>query len=121
MNGRIDITKIPFIGRKLAVWVHIIFPQNHRKLPFRKMRINPRQCYGMKGQVPSRKPRIFPFVGHGQNIGSIKMFPTQISWVLSPFKIKRHFGVAFEVFIDVKIIKLFVPQHSSKGLPLNFS
>ena len=88
-------------------------------MPLGKVRVEPRKRNGMKGQIPSRKPRIFPLVGHRKDIGRVHLLPSLVARVGAALKFKGHFGVAFEPFVYVVIIKLFVPQHTRKSLTLN--
>src|SRR5262249_46554315 len=64
MDWGIHISKRPLISWNLAVRMHVPFAQHQRELFLRKVRINKRQRYAMKGQVPSRVPGILPLVRH---------------------------------------------------------
>ncbi|MCY1312143.1 hypothetical protein D9M70_625380 [compost metagenome] len=63
----------------------------------------------MEGQVPGGKPGIFPFIGHGENIGHIGMMPGGVPLVITPFEIKRHFRVPFQPLVNIAIIELLAP------------
>ena len=73
----------------------------------------------MKGKVPGRKPRIFPFVGHGNDVFIIEVLPIRVPAIFSPCGRRRSCGVAGQPGAHVKMIKLFAPQHSRKCLTLN--
>src|SRR5215467_1586205 len=72
----------------------------------------------MKGEVPGCKPGIFPLVRHRDDIGDNKVPPIAVAPVLPVFRRRRLNRIAIEPMLHIEVIKLLVPQHSSKGLTL---
>ena len=79
MYRRIDIAKGPFIGRQLAVGVHIPFAGHQFELAFGEIGVDQHQGQAVKGQIPGGEPGVFPLVGHGDDIGIIEMQPLAVT------------------------------------------
>ena len=54
----IHVIEVPFVGRDLAVGVHIPLAQQNKKLPLGKFRVEPRHRQHVERQVPSCEPGI---------------------------------------------------------------
>jgi hypothetical protein len=48
IHGRVDIAKRPFIGRKLAVWMHVVGQQHELDLLLREIGVNQGQRHAVK-------------------------------------------------------------------------
>ena len=72
----------------------------------------------MKGKVPRRVPREFPFVRHRHHALVIKMAPLRVASVFTLLW-RRESGVTFKPLVHDVMIKLFVPKHSRECLALN--
>jgi hypothetical protein len=79
MHRRVDVAEVPFIRRQLAVGVQIGLPEHQVQLLLAEVRVHQRQCKDMKGQVPSRMPRIFPFVRHRDDVGVVHVVPMVVA------------------------------------------
>src|SRR5512139_2305884 len=66
----IDITEVPFIGWELTGGMQIKLAQYQAYLFLGIVQIDHRQRDGMKSQVPCRKPRVFPFIRHRNDIAT---------------------------------------------------
>src|SRR5690554_5149970 len=73
----------------------------------------------MKSPVPGSEPGILPFVGHGDNVKSVHIFPGRISPTFPFSGWRRLSRIAAQPLLNIVIIKLFGPQHAGKTLPLN--
>jgi hypothetical protein len=73
----------------------------------------------MKGKIPCGIPRIFPFIGHGNNIGIVKMIPLAVATRLRSCGGGGRCGSPRNHTSMIVIIKLFTPQHAGQRLPLN--
>ena len=103
---RIDIAKFPFVGGDLPVGVHIPIAQEKQQLLFGKMGVKAGKKQHVEGAVPSGVPRVFPLVGHGDEVAVKEMPPVQVAFL------SARCGAAF-VFFPVGyevVIELFAPQ-----------
>src|SRR5262249_22834724 len=70
----------------------------------------------MKGKIPRRVPWILPLIGHGNDIGVVKMFPLVIS-TTNP--LSRRFGrrrITIQPLLDHVVIELLGPKHAGECL-----
>src|SRR5260370_9832717 len=116
MHGRVHIAERPFVSGQLAVWVHVPFAEKKDELLFGEIWIDERYRNAVKRQVPCGVPRIFPFVGNGDNVVVVKMCPIFVAAVPTPVRDLGAGRIAFEPGAHVVVIKLFGPKHSGKGL-----
>src|SRR6516164_2786333 len=86
---------------------------------FGKIRINQGQRYTMKCKVPRRVPRIFPFVGHGDDVFVVEVVPFAVTPVLSFHGRGWARGVTFDPSTEVAVIKLLGPEQTGKRLALH--
>ncbi len=119
MNRRIDIAKGPFVGRELAVGVHVPFAGHENELPFGKVRVNQGQGQAVEGQVPGRIPGIFPLVGHGDDVEVVEVMPVVVTAVSPGCWRGWGGGIAVQPLVHVEVVKLLGPQHAGKCLPLH--
>ena len=64
MDGRIDVTKIPFVCRNLPIRLHVPFPDKEHKLLLGEFGIYHCKRDAMESRVPSSKKWVFPSVRH---------------------------------------------------------
>ena len=81
MHRRVDVAECPFIGRQLAIGVHVPVARQQQQLVLGEARIDQRQGDGMKGEVPGGVPRVFPLVRHRDDVGIVQMQPVGIASV----------------------------------------
>lgn len=60
MYGRIDVPEVPFIGRKLAVGLHVPLSRQQVELLFGECWINHGERNAVESRVPCSEERIFP-------------------------------------------------------------
>src|SRR6202521_4509945 len=79
-------------------------------------RIDERQRYTLKRQVPSCKPRELPLVGHGENAHGVQAAPVHVTQAFAGSG-RREFGiVTFQPAVDGKV-KNRLPPASAGGRP----
>ncbi|MNI25009.1 hypothetical protein D3C73_786470 [compost metagenome] len=83
-----------------------------------KSRVDQRKGHRLKAQVPGRVPRVFPGIGHGNDVEIRQVPPMAVADVRAPRWWRRLRRVAIEPQIDVEIIQLLGPEQSSQGLAL---
>src|SRR4029077_17478265 len=82
-------------------------------------RIDERQRYTLKRQIPSCKPRELPLVGHGENAHGVQVAPVQVTQAFAGIG-RREFGIVpFHPAVDVPVIKQLAPEHPGERLPLD--
>ena len=79
VHRRIDVAKIPFIGRDLAVGVHVALAQHQLQLLLAEVGIDQRQRDDVKGEVPGRVPGILPLVGHRDDVAVVHVVPVVVA------------------------------------------
>ena len=77
-----------------------------RKLPLGEISIDERKWNGMKGLVPCRKPWVLPFIGHGDDILRVEMYPFMIAPLHSLRRWKRLRQIAVEPGSYVVVVEL---------------
>ncbi len=86
---------------------------------FAKSRINQRHRHAMKGEIPRRVPRVFPFVRHGNDVGIVQVDPLVVA-ALTAARIRRGLrGIAAQPAADVVVITLLAPEQSGESLALH--
>ena len=75
VDRRVHVAERPFVGGQLAVRMHVPFAREQHELVLGKLGVHQRQRDAVKRQVPRGIPRIFPFVGHGNDVGVVEMLP----------------------------------------------
>ena len=119
LHGRIYIRKIPFVGGKLPVRMHVPFAHKQDELIFREIRIDQRHRDAVKRKIPRRIPRVFPLVRHGNDVGIVQMRPFVIAPEL-PARIGCRLGrIALKPPVHVVVIALLAPDQAGKGLALD--
>src|SRR5215471_21579742 len=99
--------------------MHVPLAREEDELTLSEIGIDKRMRDAMKSQVPSRKPGVFPFVGHREHITYIDMRP----FVVPPrFPLWRGSGlsrITFKPLGHVVVVTLLIPHHAGPGLALN--
>mmetsp|Transcript_67586 Transcript_67586/g.156891 ORF Transcript_67586/g.156891 Transcript_67586/m.156891 type:complete len:234 (-) Transcript_67586:53-754(-) len=119
MHWRIDVTEVPLEGRQLTIGMHVPLPRHQEQLTLREGCIHQGKWNTVERQVPSRIPREFPFVWHGNDVLVQHMVPIAVA---DPSSLVCWLGtlwVAFKEPVDIVVVELLAPYHSSQGLPLN--
>src|SRR6202035_523337 len=100
---------------QLTVRMHEPFARQQQELMLRRRRIDMREYYAMEGKIPRGVPRIFPFVGHRDDVVVVEMAPDRVAAGFSRYR-RRH-RIAIEPACDVVVIKLLTPYHPRERLP----
>src|SRR6516165_12677453 len=111
MHRRVHVAEIPLICWNLTVWVGVKVPQHQQELLFTEVEVYEGKRERMKRQIPCRIPRVFPFVGHGNDIVVKHVEPLSISSAEFARPRKRMRVVFSKPVIKVKIVILLSPQH----------
>ena len=117
MHRRIDVAEVPFVGRQLAVRVHVPLAQDQQQLPLGKFRVDQREGDGMERAVPGGEPRVLPLVGHRQHLGSVEVLPIRVARAAG--RRLRRGRVALDGAAHVEEVGLLGPQHAGQRLALH--
>jgi hypothetical protein len=116
VDRRVDVAEFEFVGRDLAVGMHIPFAQKQRELLLRERGIDARHRHHVKREIPGGKPRVFPLVGHGDDVAAVEMGPVAVAAELAGRRRSRRLRIALEPVLDGKVIKLLGPQEAGIAL-----
>src|SRR5207249_354336 len=109
-DGRIYITEVPFVGRKLAIGMLVPLTNYNIELTFGKMRIDYGQRDAMKGQVPRGVPGRFPSIGHRHDALVIKMLPIGITTAPARRWWRGISRITCKPFLHDVVVELFTPE-----------
>ncbi len=92
----------------------------HQDLGLGELGIDERQCHAVKGQVPGRKPRVLPRVGHQDDLADCEVLPVVIARTppALPWRC-RLVGIALEPAAYRVVVELFTPQQPGERLALD--
>ena len=119
MHRRIHIAQGPFIRRDLPVRMHVPLAQEQLQLRLGEFGIHQRQRNRVERQVPGRVPRVFPLVGHRDDVFVIQVDPLRVAALQSRRRRRGLARIALEPRLDHEIVKLLGPQQPRESLPLN--
>ncbi len=116
VDRRVHISEGPFVGRELAVGVHVPFAEHEHELLFSEIRVDESERDAVKSQVPRGIPGIFPLVGHGDDVGVVEVQPIMIAAGGAFRRRRRIAGITRQpLFYDV-VVELLRPQESGETL-----
>ena len=115
LNRRVHVAEIPFVGRQLAVRMHVPFARQQQQLVLRHRRVGMGENDAVKGEVPRGVPRILPLIRHRDDVVVAEVAPSRVAAGF-PRSGGRHL-VALEPARNVVVIELQAPDHSREGLP----
>src|SRR5690349_16962816 len=118
MDRRIHIAKGPLIGWHLPIGMHVPFSRELHKLPLGELWIDQSKRNRVKGAIPCKKTGILPLVWKRKDVIIIQVNPIGISLHTSLRNLSRE-GILFQPIIDHKMVKLLIPEHPRKSLPLD--
>ena len=121
VSGRVDIAEGPFVSRNLPIRMHVPFAKKQYELFLGEVGIERREGNHVECEVPSRIPRVLPFVGHGNDVPIEKVIPTSVASLKSGCRGSGNVGVAFEPVVNGVVVELLGPQQSRVGLTLQGS
>jgi len=96
-----------------------LLEQHQKELLFRELRINESKRNCVECQIPGRKPRILPLVGHREHTHGIEVPPVPIPNPFARARWTKLRVVTLEPLVHVEEINLLRPQQSREGLALN--
>src|ERR1044072_6068386 len=99
--------------------MHVPFTGEQDKLALGELRIHDSQRDAVESQVPSGIPRVFPLIGHGDDIRVVEVLPLVVTPMFALDWWQRLIGVAFDPFWHVVIEELFAPDHPGQSLALH--
>ena len=109
MNRRVDVVELPFIRRDLPIGVHVPLAQHQDELLFGEVGVDKGERNAMKGKIPRRVPRVFPLVGHGDDVFVVEVAPVEIARMVAAARGKRIGGVARCPCSYVVVVELLAP------------
>src|SRR5579883_953511 len=116
VNGGIHVAESPLVGGQLAVGMHVPLAQKKDELVLGEIGVHERQRNAMKSQVPGGIPGVLPLVGHGDDVGVVKMSPLVVASVLAPGGRRRVAGVAVQPVFHHVVIELLGPEQACETL-----
>ena len=117
INGRVRVAEVPLVSGEASVGMHIPFLEQELELVLGQRGIGEGERDGVKGEVPAGEPRVFPVVGHGDDVVGDEVAPLEVARVGAVGR--REGGVAVEPFADVVVVEHFVPIQAGEGLLLD--
>ncbi len=121
MHRWVGVVEAPFIGRQLTIGVHETVLHQQQQLLFGEPRVNQRQRHRLETLVPGGIPRVFPGVGHGQDVEVGQVPPMGIADMQA---LGRRCGlgrVAVEPLVHIEIVELLGPQQPGQCLALHIA
>ena len=116
VDRRVYVSESPFVGRELAVGMHVPFAEDEHELLFGEIGIDQGERDAVKSQVPRGVPGIFPLVGHGDDVGVVEVRPIVIASGGALWRRRRIAGIAVQPLFDHVVIELLRPQESGEAL-----
>src|SRR4051812_41551813 len=92
----IDVTEGPLVGRQRAVWVLEPLPTHHKQLILGERRVDVCQCHRVECEVPRGEPRVFPGVGHREDVPRVEVEPAGVATLATFGRRWRLGGIAVE-------------------------
>ena len=116
MHRRVDVAQGPFVGRQLAVGVHVPLAQEKQELILGEVGVDKRKAHAMEREVPGGVPGILPLIGHRNDVGVVEVRPVRIAALEACRRGLRIRRVAFEPFVNVVVIELLRPEQPGQCL-----
>ena len=117
MHRWVDIAEVPLIGWNLPIRVQVPTAQHQAELLLGETWIDKDKRACVKGEIPGRVPRIFPFVWHGDDITVAHVMPLLIPKTRFLMGTQGINAPLLQPGRNVIVVELFGPQHPSHRLP----
>ena len=117
VHRRVDVPEVPLIRRQRPLRVLEPFPADQDQLVFRERRVQVRQRDGVEGQVPRGEPRVFPLIGHRDDVEPVEVPPPGVPPALAHRRRFRLARVPVQPPGHVVVEQLLAPQHPRGRLP----
>ena len=99
--------------------MHVPLAHQQHQLTLGKLGVDFGESQAMEGPVPGREPWIFPFVGHGNDIGVVQMLPVGIAPMFALRGRWRLGRITLQPKRHIVVKKLLAPEHARKSLALH--
>eukprot|EP00659_Diplonema_papillatum_P003495 gene3494-biopygen3434 len=119
MHRRVGVVKTPLVGRQLTVGVHEAVFHQQQQLLLGVTGVDQGNGHRLEPLVPGGIPRIFPGVGHRENV-EIRQVPPMGIADMQTLGRRRGLGrIAVEPLIHVEVVQLLGPQQPRQSLALH--
>ena len=88
VHRRVDVAELPFVGRHLAVGVHVPFAGQQHELLLGELGVDQRERHAVEREVPGGVPGILPLVRHRDDVGVVEVLPVAVAAV--PALVRRR-------------------------------
>ncbi len=116
MDGRIHIAEIPFVGGDLTIRMHVPFTQKQNHLILGEFGVDMAKRDHVKGGIPCSVPRVFPFIGHRNDVAVVQVRPVAVSHLFAVRWLRRHVGVALQPVVNTVVVELLGPHQAAVRL-----
>jgi hypothetical protein len=79
VDRRIDVAEVPLVRGDLPARVEIDLVGHEPQLVLGEIEVDRGQDHAVKRQVPGGEPRIFPLVGHREDVGAVEVEPFPVA------------------------------------------
>ena len=115
VDRRVHVAEVPLVGGHLAVGVQVDSAEHQLHLLFGEVGVHDCERERVESQVPGRVPRVFPLVGHGddvlvQHVEPLRVPGTSISGM------ERVGVVLVQPVVTVEEEELLAPEHAGESL-----
>ena len=115
VHRRVDVAEVPLVGGQLPVRVQVRALQHQVQLRLAEILVDQRQRQDVERQVPCRVPGVFPFVGHGDDVGVVHVMP--VLGCAARCAGLNGSAPCSRARSDVVVVELLRPQHARERLP----
>jgi hypothetical protein len=98
--------------------MHVPLARQQQQLLLGEVRVDERQRYAVKRQIPRGEPRVLPLVRHTDHVSVVEMFPADVAAVLAIAGWRHLAFVAVQPLAHVVVEKLLAPDQARQRLPL---
>ena len=115
VHGGVDVPEVPLVGGNLSVRMHVLLSEHQLQLLLGEIGIDDVERGHVKGQIPGRVPRVFPLVGHRDDVAVHHVRPLRIT-DRGATRFVRIDAVLVEPAPDVVVENLLAPEHPRERL-----
>ena len=115
VDRRVHVAEVPLVGRHLPAGVQVHAPEHELHLVLREVGIHDRERERVEGQVPGRVPRVFPLVGHRDDVLVHHVEPLPVPELLAPV-LEGARVVLLQPLVPVEEVELLGPEHAGERL-----
>src|SRR5438094_1212412 len=115
VHGRVHVAEAPLVSRQLPVRVHEPLTAEKQQLVLGGRRVEMRERDTVEAQIPCRVPRVFPLVGHDEDVVAVEMPPGGVPSAPACRGRSRLRGIAVEPALDVVVVELLAPHEAGEA------